>query len=119
MSIEVDADDPRPPYEQIRAALAAEITSGRLQAGQRLPTVRQIAGDLRVAVGTAARAYRELEEAGHVETRRSQGTTVRPGRIIAVDVTAAAEAFVREVRRDGVELADVLTAIEKAWSTKR
>jgi GntR family transcriptional regulator len=114
--IQVDADDPRPPYEQIRAGLESEITSGRLPAGQRLPTVRQIAGDLRVAVGTAARAYRELEEAGHVETRRSQGTTVRPGRVVAVDVGAAAASFVREVRRGDVELGEVLAAVEAAWA---
>ena len=64
--IHVDADDPTPPFEQIRAGLASEIQSGRLSGGRRLPTVRQLAGDLRVAVGTVARAYRELEEAGLV-----------------------------------------------------
>ncbi|MDY7541818.1 GntR family transcriptional regulator [Cryobacterium sp. 5B3] len=114
--ITIDADDPTPPFEQIRAALAAEITSGRLAGGHRLPTVRQIAGDLHVAVGTAARAYRELEEAGLVETRRSQGTLVRHDQIEAFDLDQATSELVRTIPRDQVDLADVLKAVETAWN---
>ena len=114
--ITVDADDPTPPFEQIRAALAAEITSGRLAGGHRLPTVRQIAGDLHVAVGTAARAYRELEEAGLVETRRSQGTLVRHDQIEAFDLDRATAELVRTIPRDQVALAEVLKSVESAWN---
>jgi DNA-binding transcriptional regulator YhcF (GntR family) len=117
MSIAVDADDPTPPFEQIRASLAVEITSGRLAAGHRLPTVRQLAADLHVAAGTAARAYRELEEAGLVATRRSQGTVVRAGQAIEPNLVMTVEAFVRDIRRDHVELPDVIAAIEAAWAT--
>ena len=111
----VDSDDPTPPFEQIRAGLAVEIQSGRLPAGHRLPTVRQLAADLRVAVGTAARAYRELEEAGLVSTHRSQGTVVRAGQLVAVDLQSAASAFVNEVRRDGSTLDDIVLAVKTAW----
>jgi DNA-binding transcriptional regulator YhcF (GntR family) len=52
------------------------ITAGVLGAGDRLPSVRQLAGDLGLAVNTVARAYRELESAGMVVSRVRHGTTV-------------------------------------------
>lgn len=58
---------PVPPYEQLREQIAGLIATGLLQAGQRLPPVRQLAADLGLAGGTVARAYRELEQAGLVE----------------------------------------------------
>jgi len=116
MTIRVDTDDPTPPYEQIRASLAAEITSGRLPAGHRLPTVRQVAADLHVATGTAARAYRELEQAGLVETGRSLGTVVRPGNVVVPDRVEAATEFVNAVRQF-VTLEAALDAVRQAWKT--
>ena len=53
--------------------------------GTRLPAVRQLAADLGLAVNTVARAYRELEAAGLVETRGRHGTVVAPGRDDATD----------------------------------
>jgi DNA-binding transcriptional regulator YhcF (GntR family) len=76
MIIEVDTDLPTPPYEQVRTQIAALAGDGRLPAGTRLPTVRQLAEDLSLAVNTIARAYRELEQAGLVETRGRHGTFV-------------------------------------------
>lgn len=76
--VEVDPDDPTPPYEQVRRQLALHIATGTLPAGTRLPPVRQLATDLALATGTVARAYRELEAAGLVRTRRGGGTTVLP-----------------------------------------
>ncbi|WP_130176916.1 GntR family transcriptional regulator [Cryobacterium sp. SO1] len=116
--IHVDADDPTPPFEQIRAGLAAEIQSGRLPGGRRLPTVRQLAGDLHVAVGTVARAYRELEEAGLVSTHRSQGTVVRDGQTTRIDLTHAAADFVRNIRRQDTDLEELITAIKIAWNSE-
>ncbi|GHE12231.1 GntR family transcriptional regulator [Streptomyces alanosinicus] len=76
--VQVDTTSPVPPYEQIRAQLAALIGSGRLPEGERLPTVRQLAADLGLAAGTVARAYRELEAASLVRTRRGAGTRAAP-----------------------------------------
>lgn len=75
--IEVDVGAAVPPYEQIRAQLAGHIASGRLRAGDRLPTVRTLAADLGIAVGTVTRAYRELEAQGLVASRRRADR--RPG----------------------------------------
>jgi DNA-binding transcriptional regulator YhcF (GntR family) len=72
----LDDESPLPPYEQIRAGLAAAIGSGAMTAGTRLPPVRTLAQDLGIAAGTVARAYRELEQAGLVETRGRGGTVV-------------------------------------------
>jgi DNA-binding transcriptional regulator YhcF (GntR family) len=74
--IRIDTGSPVPPYEQVRAQLAAQIIDRHLAVGTRLPTVRRLAADLGLAVNTVARSYRELEEAGLVETRGRAGTFV-------------------------------------------
>lgn len=74
--ITVDLRDATPPFEQIRAQIASLIAVGHLGDGTRLPTVRALAGDLGVATGTVARAYKELEAQGLVESRRRLGTVV-------------------------------------------
>ena len=76
--VSLDTASPVPPFEQIRSRVAELIVSGALAGGQRLPAVRQLAGDLRVAPGTVARAYKELETAGLLVTRRGAGTRVPP-----------------------------------------
>jgi len=68
-----------PPYEQVRAQLAAQIAEGALVAGTRLPTVRRLAEDLGLAVNTVNRAYKELEAAGLVESKGRGGTVVTAG----------------------------------------
>lgn len=74
--ITVDLRDATPPFEQIRTQIASLIAVGRLSDGSRLPTVRALASDLGVATGTVARAYKELEAAGLIESRRRLGTVV-------------------------------------------
>jgi GntR family transcriptional regulator len=73
----VNLDSPVPPYEQLREQIAGLIGGGELQAGTRLPPVRQLAADLGIAGGTVARAYRELDQAGLIEGRGRHGTVVR------------------------------------------
>ncbi len=101
--IRIDAESAVPPYEQVRAQFAARIGDGRLPVGTRLPAVRQLAADLGLAVNTVARAYRELEGAGLVETRGRHGTVVSPGRDDATDrLQRAAAEYAAEARRLGV-----------------
>ncbi|MGN6612956.1 MAG: GntR family transcriptional regulator [Angustibacter sp.] len=80
LSLTLDPDDPTPPYEQLRRQLAELITAGLLAPGDRVPPLRQLAGDLGVAVGTVARVYRELEQEGLLTSRRGGGTRVTSGR---------------------------------------
>lgn len=74
--IEVDPASATAPFEQVRAGLAERIRSGALGPGDRLPTVRGLAEQLGLAANTVARAYRELETEGLVETRGRNGTRV-------------------------------------------
>jgi DNA-binding transcriptional regulator YhcF (GntR family) len=64
------------PYERLRSRLLDEMRSGERPAGSRLPTVRGLASDLGLAPGTVARAYKELEAEGAIETRGRGGTFV-------------------------------------------
>lgn len=73
----VDPSDPTPIYAQLDRGIRAAIASGRLAVGDRLPTVRQLAVDLRVNANTVAKVYTELERAGLLATQRGIGTFVR------------------------------------------
>lgn len=70
---------PRPPYEQVRREILEQVRTGELAPGDRLPAIRAHAEDLGLAAGTVARAYKLLEEAQIIVTRRGAGTTIAPG----------------------------------------
>lgn len=74
--ISIDLTSAVPPYEQIRRQISSLAAIGALAVGSRLPTVRSLAADLGIAAGTVARAYKELEQAGLIESRRRNGTVV-------------------------------------------
>lgn len=73
----IDPRDATPIYAQLERGLRAAIAAGRLNAGDQLPTVRQMAVDLSVNANTVARVYADLERAGVLETRRGIGSFVR------------------------------------------
>lgn len=75
--VALDPRDPTPIYAQLERGLRAAIASGRLTAGDQLPTVRQLAVDLQVNANTVSRVYVDLERAGVLETRRGVGSFVR------------------------------------------
>jgi GntR family transcriptional regulator len=105
LQVRVDLTVGVPPYEQIRSQIAGHVGAGNLHPGDRLPTVRDLAADLGVAVGTVARAYRELEQSGLVETRRRLGTVVADtaGREAAgQDLQRSAVSLVRAARAEGL-----------------
>jgi GntR family transcriptional regulator len=73
----VDANDPTPLFAQLMRSIRAAIAAGKLRIGDRLPTVRQLALDLRINPNTVAKVYSELERAGVLTARRGLGTFVR------------------------------------------
>ena len=112
--IVVDPRSPVPPFEQLRVQLIQAVGSGELAAGARLPTVRRLAEVLGLAPGTVARAYRELETAGVLETRGRHGTFVTfhgdaPHRR-AQQAAAAFAAQMRELRLDADEALALVAA---------
>jgi GntR family transcriptional regulator len=76
MRLSIDTTSPLPIYAQMMDQLRKAITSGTLGPGEQLPTVRQLAVDLRINPNTVARVYRELEHAGLIATRQGSGTFV-------------------------------------------
>jgi GntR family transcriptional regulator len=74
--VAIDTRDKTPIYAQLERGLRAAIAAGRLQIGDQLPTVRQLAVELRINANTVARVYSELERAGVLETRRGVGSFV-------------------------------------------
>ena len=69
--VSIDSRDRTPIYAQLERALRAAVATGRLQPGDQLPTVRQLAVDLSVNANTVARVYAELERAGDATRRES------------------------------------------------
>ena len=65
-----------PLYAQLTRAIQFAIATGKLRVGEQLPTVRQLAVELRVNANTVAKVYAELERSGVLETRRGVGTFV-------------------------------------------
>jgi GntR family transcriptional regulator len=92
----VDPKDPTPIYAQLDRAIRAAVATGQLTTGVQLPTVRQLAVDLRVNANTVARVYTELERAGVLETRRGVGTFVT-GRPPERSARAASEMRLRSL----------------------
>lgn len=79
MIIRIHPSDVAPVYAQIVQQIKFGIASGTLRSGEQLPSVRELAGQLRINPNTVARAYRELEYEQLVETRKGRGVFVFPG----------------------------------------
>ncbi|KQR03064.1 GntR family transcriptional regulator [Arthrobacter sp. Leaf141] len=110
--ITVDLGSATPPYEQIRSQISSLVAMGELAAGSRLPTVRSLAADLGIAAGTVARAYKELDAAGIVESRRRGGTVVT-GRAQLPTHGAADPALAPATPAGGRAPAEVLAAVDR------
>ena len=109
----VDAYSGVAPYEQVRDGIREQVDGGALAPGYRLPPVRSLADTLGLAPNTVARAYKELEAAGVVETRGRAGTFVA-GRGVDRTVRTAALAYVAAVRSVGLTDDEALAAVRRA-----
>jgi DNA-binding transcriptional regulator YhcF (GntR family) len=119
MIVRIDPASAVPPYEQLRAQIAAMIASGVVPEGSRLPPIRQLARDLVVAEGTVARAFRELEREGWLETRRRHGSFARrPDAGLDPDIDEAlrraASEFALRVAQAGASRERALSAAQLA-----
>jgi GntR family transcriptional regulator len=77
MNLKVDMHSRVPIYTQIRERIKHMVATGELKPGDQLPTVRQLAQDLRVNLNTVARSYTLLNEDGVISTQQGRGTYVR------------------------------------------
>lgn len=93
--ITVDPNAAEPPYQQVREQIRMQVVAGELTPGTRLLTVRRMAADLGLAANTVARAYRELEALGVIETRGRAGSVVTGAGVDRVAREAAHEYVTR------------------------
>ena len=115
-ALSVDPAGAEPPFEQIRRQVAAGAADGTLAPGHKLPTVRQLAADLGLAANTVARAYRELESDGVIQTHGRRGTFISSRLVSDTDATAAARGYAQAVRRIGLSRDEALRLVEQEWS---
>lgn len=76
MKLNIDSSSSVPIYIQIEDSIHSLIAAGQLQPGEQLPTIRELAADIRVNLNTVARAYFELDREGVISTQRGRGTFV-------------------------------------------
>ena len=117
MLISIDTADARPIYVQIMDEIRRAVVLGTVQPDDPLPSVRQLAGELKVNPNTVQQAYRELERDGLVYVRRGQGTFVAEEAAVESErerkelARMVARRALREAYRNGVSSDDLVEAI--------
>lgn len=117
--VTIDPRDKTPIYAQLERGLRAGIAAGRLRPGDQLPTVRQLAVELKINANTVARVYTDLERSGVIETRRGVGSFVaatpekaRPAREHDKRLRAFATRVLAEAGAAGFALEDLLAELD-------
>ena len=119
----IDPASSEPPFAQLHRQILTQVADGILAPGDRLPTVRRLAGDLGIAPNTVARAYRELEADGVLEGRGRAGTfvksTVTAGKTApaVASARAAAEKYAEATRSLGLAPGEALALVRQALGT--
>jgi len=119
MKIHLDLKSGVPFYRQIIDQVKSSIATGRLEPGNRLPTVRQLAVDLSVNPNTVSRAYTELELTGLVDTHMGSGTFVGQKKVEQDDVERRrildeiSQEFLSRASSHGFNLDDILANLEQ------
>ena len=104
-----------PLFEQLRLRIIEAADNGELPVGTKLPPVRKLAEHLGVVPNTVARAYRELETAGRVDTQGRAGTVISAGAARSEQVlAAAADEFAHIVHAQGIGTTAALAAVKAA-----
>ncbi|MGI9158052.1 MAG: GntR family transcriptional regulator [Marmoricola sp.] len=114
MRVSLDPSLPDPPYVQIRESVRVRVAGGQIAPGTRMPTVRQLATDLGVAVNTVARAYRELEALHVIETRGRAGSFVS-GDQVGQAAREAAQAYVARARALGLGREEAVALVRTSF----
>ena len=115
--IPINPRDPRPIYIQIKEGLCRLILSGAVKTGERLPSVRELAGQLAINPNTIQRAYRELENDGFIYSVSGKGSfaaalaEVDAGRRSAKEREFRAAAL--ELLRLGTPKADLMAILDQ------
>lgn len=116
--MEIELRGTTPPAEQIREQIGGLIAAERMGAGEKLPSVRQLARDLGVAPGTVAKAYRALEADGYVDARAGGSTRVSTTKVGTTSrpVLEAARRLSDISTSEGVSLDEAIRLLRGVWS---
>ena len=113
--IHINFRDARPIYEQVRDGFRQLILSGALPADTRMPSVRELAGQLAINPNTIQRAYRELEAEGYICSVPGKGSFVRERSEAAAarkaELLRELSALGRELKLLGVSQEELLSAL--------
>ena len=116
----LDAADRTPLHAQLERGIRSAIAAGRLTVGDQLPTVRQLAVNLRVNANTVAKVYAHLERSGVLETRRGVGTfiaartpTPQEDSLRQTELNRLVDRFLAELSHHGFGVDDALPEIER------
>lgn len=119
MWLHIDPSSGTPIYRQIVDQVRQAVASGVLRAGERLPSVREMAVDLAVNPNTIAKAYQELERDGAIVTPRGKGSFVadKPPDLDEAErlqqLAEAADRLVAEAYRLRIDPATVLAVLQE------
>jgi GntR family transcriptional regulator len=119
MQLHINTSDGQPIYRQIVQQIKLLAASGRLIPGDELPPIRKLAEELVINPNTVARAYRELEAAGILESRVGSGTRVtgNGSRLNQREktrlLTERADTLLAEARQLGTDFDDVIALLKK------
>jgi len=116
----VDQMDKTPVYAQLERAIRSSIAAGRLRVGDQLPTVRQLAVNLRINANTVAKVYAFLEREGVLETRRGVGTFIaartaapQEDALRRMELNRVVDRFLAELSHHGFRVEDAMPEIER------
>ena len=120
MWLDIDMRSPVPIYDQIKRGVREEIIKGKLKEGDTLPSIREMASQIRVNPNTVARAYRELEMEGTIMARQGLGyIVVSDGEKVRDSVFDNLSEELKEpilrLKKSGISLDKLLEVIENIW----
>lgn len=116
VTLAVDPASAEPPFRQLKEQIVGAVRRGVLTPGNRMPAVRKLADEVGVSSATAAKAYRELEEAGILEGRGRSGTFVSAADLPGEALTRAAAEFADRATSSGFTVDEALNAVRAAFS---
>lgn len=111
----VDPASAEPPFRQLKGQILEAVKRGELTAGTRLPAVRILAEQVGISSATAAKVYRELEEAGTLEGRGRSGTFVAAADLASAVLTRSAGEFAELAASAGFGADDAIDAVREAF----
>jgi GntR family transcriptional regulator len=115
--VHIDPREPLPIYAQLERGIRSLVASGKIKVGEQLPTVRQMAVELKINANTVAKVYAELERTGFIQTKRGVGTFIVPQnpkellRDRKRELTALTKDYIQSSSELGFSIKDVIEFI--------